>query len=370
MKPTMTPSLKWKNIGATLPALAAGLWLGVTPPHAAAAQAPAWPKVPGAAFALRNGSPTTPVVAFDDKGRELLAFNCAPRGRGLLGRFNDLVCDGGSFHAQQAGPWIGLQVAKSGAFTLEVTLTPAQAPLKTPGVVLAYGDDAAEDAALLQDKGGLSLRLGGTQLIKLLEPEAGKPVHVLIACDKEKWVAYRDGRTVQSGPLAASAPAWGARQLVMGAAWSGADPWRGRMEELAVFPRALTAEEAAGEAAASKALQAGRKPATTVRFRGTVLRQAKTSDLVAIRPYTRSMTAAEYKVEQVLEGEWKQPTITVLHWMIMDSKRLPIADRKLDTAVELSVERLDQQPQLVECRSDELEGDIDADLFYCESEAR
>ena len=86
--------------------------------------------------------------------------------------------------------------------------------------------------------------------------------------------------------------------------------------------------------------------------------------------YTTDMTAAEYKVEQVLEGEWKQPTITVLHWMIMDSKRLPIADRKLDTAVELSVERLDQQPQLVECRSDELEGDIDADLFYCESEAR
>ncbi len=132
----------------------------------------------------------------------------------------------------------------------------------------------------------------------------------------------------------------------MGATWSGADPWRGRMEGIAVFPRALTAGEAAGEAAAIKALQAGRKPATTVRFQGTLVRQAKTSALEDIRPYTRSLTAAEYKVEQVLAGEWNQPTITVLHWMIMDGKRLPIADRKLGTAVELSVEPLDGQPPI------------------------
>jgi hypothetical protein len=210
--------------------------------------------------------------------------------------------------------------------------------------------------------------LGGTQPIALFAPEAGKSVHVLIACDKNKWVAYRDGQPVHSGQLAAGASAWGTRQLVMGAAWSGADAWRGRMEGIAVFPRALTAEETAGEAAAIRALQAVRKPATTVRFRGTLVRQAKTSALEDIRPYTRSLTAAEYKVKQVLAGEWNQPSITVLHWMIMDGKRLPIADRKLGTVLELSAERLDEHPQLESCRRDEItEGDIDADLFYCES---
>jgi hypothetical protein len=364
----MTQSLQRKNLGATLSALAASLGLGLVLHPAAAAQAPEWPKVPGAGFALRNGRTTTPVVAFDAKGRELMAFNCAPRGRGVLGRFHELVCDGGSFHARDAGTWLGQQVAKSGAFTLEVTLTPAAAPLETCGVVLAYGDDAGEDAALLQDKGGLSLRLGRAQPIRLFAPAAGKPVHVLITCDKKRWVAYRDGQPAGSGPLAAGAPAWGTRQLVMGSAWSGSEPWRGRMECIAVFARALTAEEATEEAAASRVLQAGRKPATTVRFRGTLVRQAKTSALEEIRPYTRSLSAAEYKVGEVLAGEWKEPTITVLHWMIMDSKRLPIAERKTGTAVELSVQRLDQHPQLEECRRDELEGDIDADLFYCESD--
>ncbi|MCX6874593.1 MAG: hypothetical protein NTW21_12425 [Verrucomicrobia bacterium] len=365
----MTPALPRKNPGAPLSALALGLWLGMAlHPAAAAAPAPEWPRVPGAAFALRNAKVTTPVLAFDAKGRELMAFNCAPRGRGLLGRFHELVCDGGSFHAREAGPWIGLQVAKSGAFTLEATLTPAAVPPKSLGVVLAYGDDTGEDAALLQDQGGLSLRLAGAQPFALFAPAAGTPVHVLIACAKDQWVAYRDGRPVKTGPLAAGASAWGTRQLVMGAAWSGADPWRGRLEALAVFPRALTAEEAAEEAAASRAVQAGRQPATTIRFRGTLVRQATTSDLEKIRPYTRSLTAAEYQVEKVLAGEWNQPTITVLHWMIMDSKRLPLADRKLGTALELSVERVDQHPQLEDCRRDELEGDLAAELFYCEAD--
>ena len=353
-----------------LSALTAGLCLGAAlKPALATAQTPEWPKAPGAVFALRNGSNITPVLAFDTKGRDLMAFNLATRGRSLLGRFNELVCDGGSFHAQDAGTWAGQQVAKSGAFTLEAMISPAATAPQAPGVVLAFGDDKGEDAALLQDKTGLSLRLGAAKPIELFASDAGKPVHVLVTCGKDKWTAYRDGKSAGSGTLTASPPAWGARQILLGAAWSGADAWRGRMEAVAIFPRVLTAEEAAQQAAASKALQDGRKPAATVRFKGTLVRQAKTSSLEEIRPYTRSLSVAEYKVDKVLAGEWKQPNIIVLHWMIMDAKRLPIADRKPGAEVELSVEPLDQNPQLESSRRDEISDvDLDAVLFYCEAE--
>ena len=360
--------MRWWNFRGSF-AVLAGLWLWVMAHSPVAAQASAWPKVPGAVFALRDGNPVTPVVAFDAKGRDLMAFNCAERGRGLLGRFHELTCDGGSFVARDAGTWIGMQVAKSGAFTLEAALTPAEAVPKATCVVLAFADDKGEDAALVHDKSGLCLRLGGSQTITLFAPDAGKPVHVLIACGDGKWTAYRDGKPSGAGTLPGGAPVWGTRQLVMGAAWSGAEPWRGRMEAVAIFPRPLTAGDAAAQAAASKALWSGRKPATTVRFKGTLVRQAKTSDLKAIQPYTRSLTTAEYKVDKLLAGEWKQPTITVLHWMIMDGKRLPIAERKSGTTVELSVDPLDEHPQLNDCRRDEMtEGEIAVDLFYCESE--
>jgi alginate O-acetyltransferase complex protein AlgJ len=356
-----------------------GLWVGVTlvfggatakdSGEPATPKPPQWPQKAGAVFALRNASVSAPLIAFDAKGQELLAFECAPRGRALFGRFYELVCDGGSFIARDAGPWIGQKVGKSNAVTVEVTLTPAETMPTIPGVVLAYADDKGEDFALLHDKGGLALRWGGKQSIELFKPDAGKTVHVLLAIDQEKWVVYRDGQSVCFGRLPAAVPAWSIRQLVLGAAWSGAHPWRGRLEGIAFFPWALTADEAAKEAAASIVLRAGRKPATTVRFQGTLIRQAKTANLKAIQPYTRSMTIAEYKVEKVLAGEWKQQKIKVLHWMIMDGKRLPLADRKPGALVELQVDSLGDHPQLESCRrDDELDDEISDDLFYCESE--
>lgn len=363
---------------ATRLVLASGLWLGmaldpdfavVTAGEPAAAQPLEWPKAPGAAFALPNNSLAATKVLFDAKGRDLLDFACLTEGRALFGRSFDLVCDGGFFFAKGAGTWIGLQVAKSGAFTVEVTIAPLEAAPKARGVVLAYADEKGEDFALLQDKTGLALRLAGTQPIELFAPEAGKPVHVLITCEKEKWAVYRDGQMARSGALTAAVPAWGTRQLFMGAACGGVDPWRGRMEGIAIFPCALSAEEAAGEAATFKALLAQRKPAQTVRFRGTLVRQARTAGLDQLKEYSRSMTAAEYKVDQVLSGEWKEPTIVVLHWMIIDRKYLPLVDRKPGTKVEMSVERCSEHPQLESCRrDDELDGILEAEQFYCESE--
>ncbi len=361
----MTTSFRRKTIGLTLSALAVGSLLGTAPINALAAE---WPTVTGAVFAVRDTEIATPFIAFDNKGRDLMAFSFMTRGRSLFGRSYELVCDGGSFHAKDAGTWIGMQVAKSGGFSMEATITPVEAQPKETGVILSFGDDKVEDAALIQDKTGLSLRIAGSKPIALFPAEAGKSVHVLVTCDKGKWAAYLDGKPSGSGQLAAAAPAWGMRELVMGSTWSCTEPWRGRMEGIAVFPRALTAGEVAGESTALKEYLAKRKPAKTLRFQGTLVRQARTSTLEEIRPYTRSLSTAEYKVEKVLAGEWKQPTITVLHWMIMDAKRLPIADRKPGEKVDLKVVPLEENPQLESNRRDEIESDIATDLFYCESE--
>lgn len=353
----------WRLVPAVAATLAVTTsWLRPAP------GADGWPAVPGAVFALRNADITQPVVAFDAKGRQLLAFNADARGSGLFGRFHDLVCNGGSFHARDAGAWIGRQVAASGAFTIEATLLPAAAKPEADGIVLAFADDDGEDVALVQGKDGLALRLAGRR-IPLFPVESGTAAHVLVACGGGRWAAYRDGRPAGDGPLPEGGGQWGERQLVFGAGWSGAEPWRGRLEAIAVFPKSLSAEDAAAEATAAAALRAGRKPARPIRFRGTLARQAETTDPAAMRPYTRSLTAAEYKVDKVLDGEWAEPTIVVLHWMVMDGKRLPLADRTPGATVELVVEPLEDHPQLESSRRDDLtDGDLAAEVFYCESE--
>lgn len=361
----MKLSYRNKHVFTAMTTLAFGLGSAM----AEDAKAPEWPVVQDAVFAQRDANNVNPVVAFDSKGRSLMAFNSEMRGRALPGRFYELICAGGSFHAVDAGAWVGAKVAESGEFTIEVNITPAIAEPATPGVVFAFGNDEGEDFALRQDKAGLSLTLGKAKPIALFAPGAGKPVHVLIACGKEKWTAYRDGKPAGTGDMPTGLAKWTARELVMGGAWSGKEPWLGRMEAIAVYPRALIAEEAATQATASTARQAGRKPATTVRFKGTLVRQAKTSKLEEIRPYTRSLSLAEYNVDEVLKGKWDKPTIAVAHWMIMDAVRLPIADRKTGVKVELTVQPMEQHPQLESNRRDEIEDlDLDAVQFYCESE--
>lgn len=364
-KPIMMQFHKIKHIVTAASALAFSLGAIV----AEDAKTPEWPAVKDAVFAQRDVNVVSTVVAFDTKGRSLMAYNCNMRGRAMPGRFFELICAGGSFHAMDAGAWVGAKVAESGEFTIELTMTPAVAEPESSGVVFAFGNDDGEDFVLRQDKTGLSLTLGKAKLIALFAPGAGKPVHVLISCGKEKWAAYRDGKPAGTGDMPSGLAKWAARELTMGASWPRKDPWRGRMEAIAVFSRALTAEEAATQFTASAALRAGREPATTVRFKGTLVRQAKTSSLEEIRPYDRSLSFAEYKVDEVLEGKWDQPTIVVAHWMIMDAVRLPIADRKPGVKVELSVQPMEQHPQLESNRRDDIEDlDLEAELFYCESE--
>lgn len=332
---------------------------------AAAATAGDWPAVPGAVLAVRSTKTTDPVIAFDAKGRELFGFSCAARGRALPGAAFEMVCDGGSFLARDAGKWIGTKLATAPGFAVEATIVPALSRPDSPATVLSYG----ESFALRQQGGGLSMTCGGGAAVELFPLEAGQPVHVLISCNGKEWTAYRDGRKAAAGSLPATRASWAQADLVMGSQADGSEAWRGRMEAVAIFPVALSAENAASQAEAAAALRAGRPAISPLKFRGTLVRQATTSSLEDIRPYSRSLTAAEYKVDAVLSGDWKEPTITVLHWMIMDGKRLPLADRKPGTAVELSVQPLAQQPQLEGSRRDELpDTDLDAELFYCETE--
>ena len=356
-----------KHVLTAISALA----LGLAAAPAEDAETLEWPAVEDAVFAQRDANNLSPVVAFDTRGRSLMAFNVAMRGRAIPGRFHELICDGGSFHALEAGAWVGAKVAESGEFTLEVTITPAMAEPEAPGVIFAFGNDDGQDFALLHKKDGLSLTLGEADPITLFAvEEAGAPVHVLIACGAESWTAYRDGEPAATGDMPADLPTWQARELVMGANWASEHPWHGRLEAIAVFPRALSSDEAATQAKASAALRADREPATTVHFKGTLLRQAETSPVGEIRPYTRSLTFAEYKVDEVIEGDWEEPTIMVAHWMIMDAERLPIADREPGVEVELGVELMDQHPQLESMRRDDLpDADLDAVPFYAESDS-
>jgi len=213
------------------------------------------------------------------------------------------------------------------------------------------------------------LHLKGGEEIGLFARDTDAPFHLVLTVGNGSWQAYVDGKAAGNGKVKGNAADWSAGKVALGALPSGQGIWRGRIQGVAVYARELSPQDAARQAAAMKAELDARKPINFLKFSGTLVRQAQTSELKSILPYTRSLTMAEYKVDKVLGGEWKRPTILVLHWGILDSMRLPIADRKPGEKVELSVEPLEQHPELEPNRRDELTGlNLDIALFYCESE--
>ena len=100
---------------------------------AGGAQAPEWPAAPGAVFALRNANIATPVVAFDDQGPGLMAFNLGRGGGPSSAASTNWSATAAPSTPRTPAHGSAIRWPKSGAFTLEATLTPAEVSPQTPG---------------------------------------------------------------------------------------------------------------------------------------------------------------------------------------------------------------------------------------------
>ncbi|HXE80396.1 MAG TPA: hypothetical protein VNK41_06575 [Vicinamibacterales bacterium] len=69
-------------------------------------------------------------------------------------------------------------------------------------------------------------------------------------------------------------------------------------------------------------------------------------DPEAILPYRHALVVNEYKVVEVIKGEYKGKTMQVAQWAIRDGKVLPEARRTAGAGATLLVERYDAHPEL------------------------
>ncbi|MGB2998873.1 MAG: LamG-like jellyroll fold domain-containing protein [Phycisphaerae bacterium] len=339
------------------------------PAAPASATAVRWAPAEGAVFAIRNAHVSSKALAYEANGRELLVLNVRERGRALHGRHFEWLCDDGSFLATQGGEWLSAQVRKAGAVSIEATLEPRSLGGGKRAVAWSFGTDKETVAAIAQLEKRWVLQLKGGEEIGLFARDTEAPFHLVLTIGNGFWQAYVDGKAAANGKVKGNASDWSAGKVALGALPSAEGTWRGRIHGVAVYARVLTPHDAAKQAEAMKAELDARQPIKPLKFNGTLVRQARTSELKDILPYTRSLTMAEYQVDNVLAGEWKHPTILVLHWAILNSVRLPLAERKPGGKVELTVEPLEGHPQLEPHRRDELpDANPGAAVFYCESE--
>ena len=346
-------------------------------PASAQATKATWPLAKdGLVFGLVSGNAIKdPVVAFKSDGSPRFETPIEVRGfdseqpTARYDRNYALVPSGGSFFIPYGLQFASSAIKKSGAFTLEVWITPANLE-KADGTILSLQSEGATNLAVSQNKSALQMQLqtsaaAGAPLL-LCNLTSADAFHLIVTFEKGELRTYINGKPAGS-PLAVAGDVsnWDSATMCIGDDLQPGHPWPGTIEGIALFGRALTAEQANADAAAYMQKTSKRQPTQTWVVHGKLLAKTPAPDPAKILPYVQAMSMFEYEVQKVVSGKLDAKTIRVQTWVVMESKVMPVAERKTGDTYELVLEEADGHPWLVsQWLEDTLDIQPDVPVFY------
>jgi len=288
------------------------------------------------------------VCAVGEDGKPLADYDVGPcglksRGLALVGRDDVLVVRRGAFEARRAGRGIARAIRASGALTLTARLAPDTVAAGEGDIVSFDSAGARAGFALVQRKGDILFvaRPGGRAgkpLVWRLFGVAARPAHVAVTWRSRELRAYRDGRHMfrAVGIPGPAVPADG--RLTLGDAYRAGRDWRGTLEAVALYGRALTGEEVRREHAAVRARARARPPLPVERVRVSLVERSAAPRPRKGDPYRRVLGIFRYRVLEVHSGSCDAGDICVAHWCMMRNTVLPFASVPVGTAFTLVLE--------------------------------
>lgn len=274
------------------------------------------------------------------------------RGRAKYNRYFDLDCTGGSFVAEQIGRELVEACRKTNELTIEAAITPARSDQAGPARIISFSSNpTARNFLLGQDHESLIFELntrpGGATAVKLGKLTAGKLQHVVVSYTKGLLQCFVDGAAIpMTAKVQGDFSGWTEQQLVFGDEYTGKYNWSGRMEGIAIFNRALTAEEASRHYDLFSARLDNRIPPERLRIRAKCLEVSSIPDPNSIVPYRRALVVNRYHVEKVLQGNFEGYELLVAQWGVLDKNVITDAKPRIGQAIELTLESFDDHPEL------------------------
>lgn len=262
---------------------------------------------------------------------------------------------GGWFDAPEAGPKISEACRKSEAFTVEAVFTPER---KGGGhemqTMLAIGN-SAEDANLVIGQKGQQLGIGlrspvvkGFAWQEVMNIVPGTTHHLMVIFEKESVAVYLDGKGKDLSPeLKTSLAGWKPQALGFGAMREGKHPWRGTLERVAIYDRALSREDAiASSRSASLMLESRTKPREWTVMAKLVEASAPPT-LQEIQPYKEALVRQLYEVKDVLGGSGELPKeVVVTQWAWLGGQIMPAQALKVGDVVKLTLHEMEVHREL------------------------
>ena len=300
---------------------------------------------------------TTPIVYDGETGPFVQRVELQPCGNVGFDRDGAMLCAGGWFANVLSRYYtIWWMAAQSKELTLEATIRPAdlkQGLAEMPATFLAFHYQPRRRLPT-EPQSAISLKQQGATLrvffrTKSTVPaEKGKPAplpddhdvalgdlpdsgphHIMVSYKPGNLVCYLDGKVLsQTSTITGELndqPAADPNMTIpcnithyfsLGhdPQWRAASPWRGLMENVAMYSRFVTAEEAARNAAVCLKAVGTRAAASPIVVEATLSAASTPPAVEKLGAYSGGLIVHEYTVDKVVSGVCAAKTIRVLHW--------------------------------------------------------
>ena len=274
-----------------------------------------------------------------------------PQKHARWGRHGTMNTNGGSFLARREGEQVIEACRLTGAFALEMLVTPRRSMEPGGATIVCFSDTTGQtQIRLLQDRETIYLEISAAQ-----DPSRVSrfPVGSASAEMRTHLVVNVSGGTVESHVngepvFTANAPEADPRSWTGGSLRFGDTPnhdsnWSGSIEGIAIYARTVKAREVSLKHDLYQSRLHRRRTVPGVEVQARLVHPTPTPEPRTLAPYRRALAVFSYDVEAGLDDE----RIQVVHWTILDGQRLPgVADRIPGTVHHLKLAPFDEHPEL------------------------
>ena len=157
---------------------------------------------------------------------------------------------------------------------------------------------------------------------------------------------------------------WNYQGLIFGDRRKSGSGWPGTLEAIAIYHRALSAQEVQRHSDQSMERLRNRRSPERCVIRGTCVQSSSIPDPRTIVPYRRALVVHHYRVDRLLSGTLPDPEILVAEWGILDKSVIANANRRMGETTQLTIEDFNYHPELTsERRIEEIDA-LELPLFY------
>ena len=332
------------------------------------APAPAkWPVITdGLLFAWNNGAQTNQLP--DAAGEAGRVCEMKLQGRVVPGRFHDLRLFGGTATLENLDAVLLEAVKSTRELTIEMLMTHGE-PLSFPVPFCQIGPAKDPHVEVKLDGKKIGVKVSDSGSISWSSARVPAPAEVVtLTLTPEKVLVYIDGVVSHSQSMGPNFQDWKSGEIRLG------NKWRGSLEAVTVYSRALNTLEIQLLGAVTRQRLGQRKPIAQNRVVAKCIERSTIPPPAQILPYRRALAVHEFEVEEILAdsqakndklGIKKGARILVARWVILDGQVLPEgAQPVVGASTELALELVDDHPELKSERQILDVTELDLPLYY------